>query len=117
MSKTIKSILQEMHDVVENDQIVPPTRWINWAIELSVLWQDLKSELTKAEIEFLRDVNQLALDNDISDARATKLAKALPPKEGSTTNAYQYYKYLEGRDKVVKEFIMLSKKRAHLEDI
>ena len=105
-----------MHDTVDSSEIVSPVKWVNWAVELSVLWQDLKTELTKAEIEFLRDVNELATDNDISDTRAVKLAKTLPPKEGDM-NSYQLFKYLEGRDKQVKEFILLAKKRAQLEEI
>jgi hypothetical protein len=117
MNRTIKTVLQEMHDAVEQKLIVSPAQWIDWSLQLSSLWQDLKDELIIAEIEYLREVNELAIDNDCSDTRAVKLAKANTPKDGKTQNAYQYFKYLEGRDKIVKEFIMLAKKRAHLEDI
>jgi hypothetical protein len=121
----IKGILKEMQTIVENGEIMPPHWWMDKAIQLSALWQDLKDELTKAEINYLSEVNRLSDEFDYSDAKATKKAKAIrltPEQEEEnkiTPNKYmtpyQKYQYMEGRDKIIKEFIMLAKRRATIE--
>jgi len=113
---TIKSILAEMHQVVSDGLVVSPGQWLNWAMNLSALWQDLIDEKTKAEIEFIRKVNMIQEEQDCSNAKAVTLTKGRPPNE-SGMNEYQLFKYLEGRDKIVKELIMLAKKRATIEEI
>lgn len=112
---TIKSTLEEMKNTVEKGLILSPGKWIEYAIQLNSLWQDLKDEVTKAEIEYLRQVEECQSDKDISHARAVTIAKTLPPKEEGKMNTYQFYQYLKGRDQIIGEFIKLSKKRATLE--
>jgi len=113
---TIKIILQEMKNVVEAQQIKSPGWWLDQAINLTALWQDLKDELTKAEIDYLRVVNVIEEDQDCSHAKAVTEAKSVKPLNDLPINEYQMFKYLEGRDKIVKEFIMLAKKRSKTEE-
>lgn len=111
----IKDILFEMKNTVESGKIMPPNWWCDKALQLTALWQDLKDELTKAEMAYIREINEVSEKFDYSDAKATKIVKGYVQKNGEMT-AYQLYKYLEGRDKVIKEFIMLAKKRATIEE-
>jgi len=136
---TIKSILNNMKDTVTAGHIQSPGWWLDAAINLTALWQDLKDELTKAEIAYLRVVNEIEEDQDCSHAKAVAEAKSVNPLQetkadfivhpdgthepvgpvkttSNEMNEYQMFKYLEGRDKIVKEFIMLAKKRASTED-
>lgn len=111
---TIKSILLEMKESVEKGEIRDPSWWLQRAVSLSALWQNLIDEKTKAEISFLRVVNEYAID-DVSDVKATKLAKTKPPADGKTMNEWEFYKYLEARDKIIGEMIKLAKKYSSIE--
>lgn len=107
MKKTIKTILSEMHDVSSSGAVRPPGWWIDQAMYLASLWQDLKDELTKAEMEFNVEVVDL-IDTGKKVAEAERIVKARSEK-------YRYYKYLKGRDEVISEFIMIAKRRAQIE--
>ena len=115
---TIKSILGEMQETVEDGIIKSPSWWLDCAIKLSALWQNLKDEKTKAEIAYLRVVEEIMTqDNTISYARAQTKAKTKLPTLSGEVSEYQLYRYLDGRDKIVEQYIMLAKKRAQIEDV
>lgn len=100
---------------VSSKRTVSPTEWIDWALELNTLWQDLKSELCKAEIEYIRQQAELLeKDDKLSKSKAEVLSKAYRNEDGEAT-PYEYYSYLKGRDKIIEEFIKLAKKRATIE--
>lgn len=109
--KTIKNILLEMKVSVENKDTVSPTQWLEWALSLNTLWQDLKIELTKAEIEYAREIVEL-LEKDIPKNKAEMMVKA---KKVEGMSAYEKLSYLRGRDKLVDEFIKLAKRYAIIE--
>src|SRR3990167_7873994 len=112
---TIKSILGEMQETVEDGIIKSPSWWLDCAIKLSALWQNLKDEKTKAEIAYLRVVEEIMTqDNTISYARAQIKAKTRV-HTGGEANEYRLYRYLDVRDKIVEQYIMLAKKRAQIE--
>ena len=104
-----------MHTAVSNQETVSPTRWIDWALELNSLWQDLKMELTKAEIMYNQEL-AMEMIGDTSKAKAEIIAKSRAGQDGKMS-AYELYQYLVGRDKIVKEFIMLAKRRATIEEV
>ena len=106
---TIKSILSDMHDVSSSGMVRPPGWWIDQAMNLASLWQDLKDELTKAEMEYNAEVADL-IDSGKKIAEADRITKARSEK-------YRYYRYLKGRDEIISEFIMIAKKRAQIEQI
>lgn len=112
--KSIKSILSEIQESVEQEKILSPSQWINWALELNGLWPELKTALTKAEIGYISELAKLMEDKEMSKGKAEILVKSMKPKDGEMT-PYELYRYLVGRDKLVGEFIMLAKKRATLE--
>lgn len=115
MTRTIKIILEEMKQAVATKRPVSPTEWIDWSLELNALWQDLKSELDKAEIEYIRQVADIMeTDDKMSKSKAEILAKAYRSETGEAT-PYEFYRYLKGRDKIIESYIMLAKKRATLE--
>ena len=105
-----------MKNVVQDQQIKSPGWWLDQAIHLSALWQDLKDELTIAEIKYLRVVNEIQEDQDCSHAKAVTEAKSVKPLNDAPANEYQMFKYLEGRDRIIKEFILLAKKRSKTEE-
>jgi hypothetical protein len=107
-TKTIKGILLEMKLAVENQETHSPVDWINWAIMLNVLWQDLKEEMTKWEMLYNQEiVDYIEQGKKISEAERIVEAKS---------ENYRMYKYLQGRDKIVDEFIKLAKCRAKIEN-
>lgn len=112
---TIKAILELIKETAESGQIQSPNWWLKQALDLSALWQNLKDEMIKAEIDYHRVVDEMEIAHDCSHAKATIKAKIKQPKEEGGANEYQVFKYLEGRDKIVKEFIMLAKKGAQIE--
>jgi len=101
-----------MKQVAESGQIQSPAWWVDQAIYLTALWQGLKDKLTIAEINYLRLVEDMQLEHECSNAQAINKAKIKIREE---PNEYQVFKYLEGRDKIIKEFILLAKKRAQIE--
>lgn len=105
--QTIKTILVEMKEAVENRVTVSPTKWLEWAFSLNVLWQDLKAEMTKYEMLYKQEVV-----NEIE--KGSKVSFATLKIEASSEN-YKMYSYLKGREEILENFIMLSKKRATLE--
>lgn len=112
--KTIKSILQEIKENVEQERVVSPNQWINYALELTSLWSDLKNELLKAEIIYSCELAKL-MEKEMSKAKAEITVKALPAEEGKM-GVYELWRYLVGRDKLVEEFVKLCKVRAKLEN-
>jgi len=108
MAQTIKTIISEMADVVRENKPMSPDFWINKAIDLTVLWgEELKPALLDAEIKHKQEVSLLIEEGLKVNAAELKVA--------ATSENYRVYKYLEGRDKIIKEFIMIAKKRATIE--
>lgn len=56
MRITIAQILDEMKKVVEEGRIESPGWWIDNAIKLAVLRQDLQAQMVKAEISYRNEV-------------------------------------------------------------
>jgi len=104
--KTIKTILEDMQLSVQEGQLKTPDYWIEQAINLTALWSELKDEMLKAEMNYNKLIAEY-LDKGETSTASTKKVKA--------TEEYRKYKYLENRDKVIKEYILLAKKRATLE--
>jgi len=107
MKKTIKTILDEMKDSVAAKAVVSPTQWLDWGLELNILWQDLKSELTKYEMIYKSEIV-----SEMEEGKTVSGAKLIVE---SKSENYKMYKYLSGRDKLISEFIKLAKKRAERE--
>jgi len=112
---TIASILAEMKKAVENKEIISPDTWINWALSLNTLQQDLKIELVKAEINYKREVNELLEENPKLSLNRAELKIQSKLTDDGKMSFYELYKYLAGRDKLVEEFIKLAKRRAQVE--
>lgn len=105
-----------MNKAVSTQAFVSPNRWVDWALELNSLWGDLKHELTKAEIVYKREMFKLQEENEkLSTSKAEIQVQARELQEGEKMTVYEKYKYLEGRDKIVKEFILLAKRRSKIE--
>ena len=103
----IKSILQEMSDVVKNQETKTPDYWIDKAIQLTVLWAELKEAMLNAEIEYNQEIaKRIEVGEKVNQAE--RMVKA-------NSNKYKIYQYLVGRDRVIKEFIMIAKKRAQID--
>ncbi len=108
MSKqTIKSIITEMTDVVKQKQQLPPSYWIDKAIDLTVLWSELKEQLLEREIQHNKEV-AIYIEEGKKVNESERLVAA-------NSDNYKMYKYLEGRNKIIKEFIMIAKKRATID--
>jgi hypothetical protein len=106
--QTIKSVLLEMKLSVELQETHSPNWWIDKALMLNVLWQDLKEEMTKWEMLYNQEiVDYIEQGKKISEAERIVEAKS---------ENYRMYKYLQGRDKIVDEFIKLAKCRAKIEN-
>lgn len=113
--RSIRLILSEMKVAVEEKQIISPTQWIDWALELNTLQQDLKTEMIKAEIQYKHDVWEfLEADEKRSHVKAETAVQCRINEDGTMTS-YEKYRYLTERDKLIEEFIMLAKKRATIE--
>ena len=104
---TIKEILDEMKKAVEEKQIISPTNWLDWGIELNILWQDLKVEMTKYEMIYKSEIVA-----EMEEGKTVSGAKLIVE---SKSENYKMYKYLSGRDKLIDEFIKLAKKRSERE--
>jgi len=96
-----------MKQAVEDKSIVSPVQWLDWGLELNILWQDLKSEMTKHEMAYKAEVVGL-----IEDGKKISESKLIVE---SKSENYKIYSYLKGRDKLIEEFIRLAKKRAERE--
>ena len=108
MEITVKSILTEMQTVVKTGTIKSPSWWVDKAIELSALWQELKDELTKYEMAY-----KLEMSKHLQDGKKKGEAEILVQ---SSSDKYRIYKHLDGTDKILKEYIMLAKARSKIEN-
>lgn len=115
MSQTISSILDEMKTVIESNDTRSPNWWLENAMRLAVLRQDLQAEITKAEIIFRNEVVILT-SQEVSYNKAENMVKGRPLREGEKMTSYQWYNYLKGRDKVVQEIIMIAKKQSSINE-
>lgn len=106
--KTIKTILTNMRLAVESNTPKPPSQWIDWAIQLNVLWQDLKDEMTKYEMLYKQEIS----DNIESGKKVSESELLVESKSEN----YKMYRYLKGRDEIISEFIKLAKSRAKIEN-
>ena len=97
-----------MKEAVEDRVTVSPTKWLEWAFSLNVLWQDLKAEMTKYEMLYKQEVV------DLVEKEERKISFAQLKVEAGSEN-YKMFSYLKGREEILENFIMLSKKRATLE--
>jgi hypothetical protein len=105
--RDIRTVLDEMKLSVQNKEVVSPTKWIDWGLELNTLWSDLKSEMTKYEMIYKSEIVA-----EMEDGKTVSGAKLIVE---SKSENYKTYKYLSGRDKLISEFIKLAKKRAERE--
>lgn len=103
-----------MKHIIENNEVRSPGWWLDEAMKLAVLRQDLQAELVKAEVKFRNDVLILAADYPYN--KAENMAKGRAPRTEETMTPYEYYRYLVTRDKVVEEIIRIAKKRAAIPD-
>lgn len=106
--QTIKTILTEMKETVEQGKIQSPTWWVDKAISLTALWQDLKDEMTKSEMAYKSEIVTL-LEEGKKKGEAEFMVEA-------KSKNYKMYCYIKGRDKIIDEFIKLAKKRASIEN-
>jgi hypothetical protein len=111
MKITIAQILEEMKKIIEEGRIVSPQWWLDNALKLAVLRQDLQSEMIRAEVLYRNEVVELT-EQKIPYNRAENMIKGRKIKEGEKMTSYQFYQYLRGRDQVVEEIIRIAKKRA-----
>jgi len=115
MSETIKTLLDELKQVVEEGKTQSPTWWCDNAMKLAVLRQDLQEKMCQAEIAYRNEVVELN-KMDIPYNRAENMVKGRVLREGEKMTTYQYYNYLRTRDGVVQEIIRIAKRRATLEE-
>ena len=104
---TIKDILEDMRKAVDENRVCSPVDWLNWAFGLNVLWQDLKTEKTKFEMLYKSEIVDLI-------EKGRKISEADRIVEARSDN-YKMFKYLQGRDEIIENFILLAKKRASIE--
>ena len=115
MKITIAQILDEMKQVVEEGRIESPGWWLDNALKLAVLRQDLQSQMVKAEILYRNEVVELT-EQKIPYNRAENMVKGRKLKEGEKMTSYEFYNYLRTRDEVVEEIIRIAKKRSNLNE-
>ena len=102
--RNIRTILEEMKESVERQETKSPTWWLDKAIELNILWQDLKSQMTKYEMIYKSEIVA-----EMENGKTVSGAKLIVE---SKSENYKMYRYLSGRDKLIDEFIKLAKRRA-----
>jgi len=115
MKITIAQILDDMKRVVEENRLESPGWWLDNALKLAVLRQDLQSQMVKAEILYRNEVVELT-EQKIPYNRAENMVKGRKIKEGEKMTAYEFYNYLRTRDQVVEEIMRIAKKRATLNE-
>lgn len=111
MKITIAQILDDMKRIIEEGQVVSPQWWLDQALKLAVLRQDLQAQMVKAEIGYRNEVVELT-EQKIPYNRAENMVKGRKLKEGEKMTAYEFYRYLSTRDEVVEEIMRIAKKRA-----
>ncbi len=113
MPNSIAEILDEMKSIVEQNDVRSPAWWLDQALKLAVLRQDLQSELVKAEILFRNEV-VLQTNDGVPYNKAENMTKGRLRREGEKMTAYEWYNYLRTRDAVVEEILRICKKRASI---
>lgn len=100
----ILPILKEVQQIVENNDIRGPGYWLDVATKLTVLSQNLDDDVTAAEMAYKAKIAELIEKGD-------KITQAKLKVE-SVSEEYKRFKFLESRQKIVRELVLISKKRA-----
>ena len=98
-----------MAEVVKSGKILPPDWWLNQALILATLWQELKDLMTEHEMAYKAEIVDLI-------EQGKKIGQANLEVEAKSEN-YKMYCYLKGRDCIVEEMIRLSKKRSQIPNL
>ncbi|MBT6048647.1 MAG: hypothetical protein HOG49_17735 [Candidatus Scalindua sp.] len=108
MEQTYKTIIDEMTERVRNNEPVSPASWIEASVRVVLLSEHLDNKLANYEAE-MTEIEAAYLKTDMSAAKAKTLAKA----------EIDYKDYLETKapDKRIQEWVMLSKKRAVIQEL
>jgi len=110
--QSIKSISDELSRWVTTNEFHSPSEWLDRAMELTVLLPDLMNEKVKAEVIFEQKILDImdSAEKKMSKAEAESRAKILPKTKGDM-NDYEFYRYLENREKSVMALCQICKKR------
>jgi hypothetical protein len=104
---TVAKVLKDIFITVQEGKIMPPDWWINKAMMLSALWQELKDLITQYEMAYKAEIADLI-------EGGTKIGQATLITEGKSEN-YKLYNYYKSRDEIVSETIKIAKIRAKVD--
>ena len=105
---TIDKLMENIENKVINNEPVSPAYWCEAAIRINALVGDLDNAIANYEASMIH-IEAEYLQTDMSSAKAKILAK--------DKIDYESYLRLKAKRERVSEFIMLSKKRAMINEI
>lgn len=106
-SEIIAKTINEMFNVAQNEEIRSPDWWIDKAVILNALRQNLEDACVVAEMSYKKEIAQHIADGDkITEAKL---------KVESTSEQYRLYNNLMAQSEIVKEQINLAKKRQRMD--
>lgn len=107
MSVTLDSILEWFKDAIENERIIRPAEWLEKAMQLNILVEDLDIQLAKMKAA-MADKKVEFIEKGMTAAKADILKiKAVN---------YEEYLQLEAKRKRIDEHIMIAKKRENVRE-
>ena len=104
----IDEILQEMETLVETNQSVHATVWINYANKLNILKGNLDDELAEKRFEIAKMKDTWMLDPKMTSTKAQVKIEA--------TKEYLEMEKLAGKEKRIVSQIQIAKKLADVTD-
>ena len=116
---TIKQKIDKLRGWIEREEPHSPGQWLDEAMEISVLQQDLQDARIKADIEFEESVISI-LDKNEKMKKNEAESRAKIDKKISSFNkdmtVYEYMRYLDNRNNVITSIIQIAKKRAEVRE-
>jgi hypothetical protein len=104
----INGIISELQTRVLKGDAISPASWVEAALRVNILGEDMDNELAKME-NMMLEIEAQYVKTDMSSAKAKTLAKS--------EIDYEEYLQLKAKKLRIDEFIKLAKKRSTIENI
>ena len=104
----INGIISELQTRVLKGDAISPASWVEAALRVNILGEDMDNELARME-NMMLEIEAQYVKTDMSSAKAKTLAKS--------EIDYEEYLQLKAKKLRIDEFIKLAKKRSTIENI
>jgi hypothetical protein len=113
----VRSIMSRLADWSRTGELHTPAEWLEEAMKLASLLEDLRNEVTNGDIAFRERIIAIQESAEKKMSKTDAEDRAMVEKEiyKADMSAYRYYSYLNNRLKTAEELIRVAKERSKVQ--